>query len=284
MTAACAKVKIEASSSSDAPGEHPGDGRDDTAWRWRAALRQVLRGGGESQGVLAERLAGNDADAESDADTAQLERYLRYRCGERPQSEIGEEEYLAIHRALRIWSDRGREYYTLPFELEAGVLAELEPGSLLPLNDSTDALTQYYYERIFYDIRGRLKDREWLLRNVFASPWQTTRAAVWGFRRKVTAHALGADDYAAWIAGTAKPPKVRRIALRFAQVLDYLNGLHVLGLAHPDDAVRLFRWLFADVESAASDAAWERMYFSAVMATPDWRERLAGLAERIPAS
>ena len=100
----------------------------------------------------------------------------------------------------------------------------------------------------------------------------------------VVGYAVGAVEYTSWIAGVAGLPTVHRVSRRFDQVMGYLDGVRVLGLARQDDAVRLFRWLFADVEGAGSDAAWERAYSRGVTAAPDWRERLARFSERIPAA
>ena len=241
VTLTRAKHGISSPSSSGAPGERLDDGQDDPAWRWNTALRRVLRRDGEPHGAAGDH---PDAGAEDDPNVALLTRYLRCRCGELSWLEIDADDSHAIHHALRIWSDRGQEHHTLAFELEAGVVAGLPPGAVLPANDSTPALVQHYYECLFFDVRDHLADREWLLLHIFSSPWQATRSAARGFKWKVIAYAVGTIEYAAWIAGVEGLPTVRRVARRFEQATGYLDGLHALGLALPDDAVNTFRWLF----------------------------------------
>jgi hypothetical protein len=207
--------------------------------------------------------------------------YLKLRCDGVYPPGIRADLFHATHAAVRLWSDRRREFHRLSFMLEAGVLAGRPMGKLLPESERVDGLVQQLYEEVFFAVREHLSDREWLLRAVFGSPWQATRAAGWGFRAKLFAYALGAVEYRAWISGRPST-RLRSLADLLERNLRYLAGLLDLGLARPDDPVNRFRRLFQTADRLRLEPDFNPGTADAIAAAPDWRERLAELERAIP--
>ncbi|MDR1521157.1 MAG: hypothetical protein LBU23_13595 [Planctomycetota bacterium] len=247
----------------------------DPAWRWQAGLalalgRPVGKGGWETAAALEDPLLRD-----------RLLPYLRFRVEGSYQPGIPESDYLAIRKAVNVWSDREREYRQLPYRLEAGVLAGRPEGCLTSRDEGIDGLAQRLYEGLFFDVRAHLDDREWLLRAVFAQPGPRTQAAACGLRSKVVAYGLGGAELRAFRDGS---PSARALHLigRLDLTLRYLDGIGALGLFHPDDMVNSFRRLFqeADRVRAAPDSL--DGYDLPVGMLPNWRERLAELELTIP--
>jgi hypothetical protein len=261
------------------PGVTP-SAENDPAWRWHTAVYRLLRN----------QRNGRDAGLDEAADVTdpiialRLEPYLRRRCGLPEAAFLGEDEYQAIHAAVRLYGDRRAGRGSLPFQLEAGIVAGLPPGAELPDGAGVDESVQRLYGQLFFDIRSRLADREWLLRHVFGNPWQTARIAARGFRWKVFAHALGADGYAAWRDGATEMSKARRVDFLLRQVMAYLNGLKALAIARPGDAPDLFGCLFRQADRLPDGGEDMPTFATYAAAGADFHGRLRAIAAAIPAA
>lgn len=226
----------------------------DPAWRWHAVL-DWLRNEGSRRG----------AGKEDAVIRHYLEPYLRERCG-LPCSarRLTDPEYAAVQKAVVLYSEKQRkiQLHTIPFDLEAGIVAGLEAGAVLPTADDVDPVVQWFYEAFFFStVRARRHDREWLLRHVFLRPRQQTQTAQWGFKAKLYAHLLGGDWYVVWRLGGERSPKAKWLSRLIPPVMAYLDGLKTLGIARPGDRVKAFRWMFEKAESEGekemADAAFE---------------------------
>jgi hypothetical protein len=252
---------------------------NDPTWRWRTTVDWLLRN----------QRNGRDAGLDEAADVTDpiialwLEPYLRRRCGLPATAFLGEDEYQAVHAAVRLYGDRRAGRGSQPFQLEAGIVAGLPPGAALPDGAGVDEPVQRLYGQLFFDIRSRLADREWLLRHVFGNPWQTARIAARGFRWKVFAHALGADGYAAWRDGATDMSKARRVDFLLRQVMAYLNGLKALAIARSTDAPDLFGWLFRQVDRLPDGGEYAPPFTAYAAEGTDFHDRLRTIAAAIPA-
>ncbi|MDR1612914.1 MAG: hypothetical protein LBT97_09040 [Planctomycetota bacterium] len=209
--------------------------------------------------------------------------YLRFRIEDSNPPGVPESDYLAIRKAVNVWSDREREYLQLPHRLEAGVLAGRPEGCLTSRDEGIDGLAQRLYEDLFFDVREHLGDREWLLRAVFAQPGPRTLAAACGLRSKVIAYGLGDAELQAFRDGRPSA-KALHLVVRLDLTLRYLDGLKALGLFQPDDPVNCFRRLFQEADRVRATPDSPNGYDLPIDTTPDWRERLAGLERHVPAA
>ena len=235
-------------------------------WRWMQTLTRIWKEDMDSKTIKGYRPA--PATFPSDPVIAQyVEPYLRHSwCFNGKSSFSMNPNCFLMETAEHLYRDKDRDPKGRAYRLEAGVMAGLEPGALLPVDENVSPLIQRLYEDVFFAVRPHLADREWLLRHIFNHPWHTEPMEAWGFQMKVYAYSLGPDGYSTWISNTATDETLTKAAwlMRcYPLVGRYLRGLSNVDKLRPGDAGNAFRKLFEAADRADYTLADEA--FSALL-------------------
>lgn len=212
-------------------------------WRWRYVMDRldILE---TSAGAEEFFFHVGDADLLRDQVLAEfLFPFMKLRLGQEPGSPLPQDELIALHEAMDAASELVITTNSWSLRLEAGILAGLPAGEIMPDDAEVSALGQMRYEEIFFDVRSRLRAPRELAASVFADADRVTRRGAPDLVAKAVAYGLGGDAFENWRMGSASA-RVKTLTGTIGDTFRYLEGLKLLGLERPDDMAKAFGRLF----------------------------------------
>lgn len=213
-------------------------------WRWRCIMRNIKRI--RQADTPAEYFTGPGEEALLADETItqfafpHLKRCLHPEAGH----DMPEERMLAMKLALGAANEELVTFSCDSLSLEAGVFGGRAQGNLLVEPREFTPLAQSVYERLFYDVRPFLADAASICRLIFRDKERQHSRGAYDLVCKVTAFALGFDEYHLWREGSPSS-KVKTLHSAMNAVLRYLSGLQLLGIDEHDDMEKAFIHFFS---------------------------------------